>query len=116
MPVMIWIISIVSAALPNTYHQPIGPATDLGIRWVSIGQRLSRRQRGASNHAPIARRHGLLLHSSLLTECLARSDSEELESPAGPVPHARLNETTRGAAAPRRARRTRKKPPRAREH
>src|SRR5207249_3262304 len=51
-PVRIWIVSIVSDALPKTYHQPIGPANSLGTGWVSIGHKLVRRLRRASNHLP----------------------------------------------------------------
>src|SRR4029453_11089272 len=90
---MIWIISIVIEALPNTYHQPIGPATDFGTGWVNIGPRLVRRHKRVSNHAPIARSVWLMRDSSQPTTCLARSDSEAPESPAGRVALARCSET-----------------------
>src|SRR5262245_59564292 len=55
MPVRIWTMKRVSDALPNTYHQPIGPAASRGIGCRIIGSRLSRRRRRTSNQLPTAR-------------------------------------------------------------
>src|SRR5262245_517296 len=97
---MIWIISIVIDALPNTYHQPIGPATDFGTGCVNIGHRLVPRHKRASSQEPIARSVQLMRYSSHPTKCLARSGSEELESPAGRLRRATCSERGRAAADP----------------
>src|SRR5712691_7580606 len=99
MPVKIWIIRSVREALPKTYHQPMGPATDRGIGCVSMGPKLSRRHRRASNHSPIARSYGLIRHPS--PEYPARLDNEEPAPPAGLAVLARRSGTGRGEAAPR---------------
>src|SRR3954453_19762982 len=52
MPVTTWMARRVSEALPNTYHQPIGPAAPRGIGWVSEGRMLDRKARRASSHRP----------------------------------------------------------------
>jgi hypothetical protein len=44
----------VSDALPKPYHQPSGPATWRGMGWRSIGSRVSRTPRRASNQLPTA--------------------------------------------------------------
>src|SRR5215471_4227025 len=106
---MIWIISIVSDALPNTYHQPIGPATDFGTGCVSIGHRVVPKHKRASNHAPIARSVRLMRNSLPPTTYLATLDSVAPESPAGRLEHATCSETGRVVAAQTRARHWRNK-------
>src|SRR5262249_45790022 len=54
MPVRIWMRSMVSDALPKTYHQPIGPATSRGMGCSSIGSRVARTRNRASNQLPTA--------------------------------------------------------------
>src|SRR5262245_36678761 len=63
MPVRIWTRRRVSDALPNTYHQPIGPAASRGIGCRIIGSRVSRRRRRASNQLPTARSQRIMAGS-----------------------------------------------------
>src|SRR4051812_33947617 len=52
MPVTTWMARSVIEALPKTYHQPVGPAAPLGMGWVKLGSRLSRKLNRASSQSP----------------------------------------------------------------
>src|SRR5260370_42606706 len=67
----------VIAALPKTYHQPIGPAARAGMGCLSIGKRLSRKRSRASNQSPttLSQRFmiGPFLGGTSLSLCCSRT-------------------------------------------
>src|SRR5262245_3755348 len=80
--------SIVSDALPKTYHQPIGPAISRGTGWRSIGSRVSRTFSRASNQLPMARSQRFMaapssLFQGVLQGRIVRRLELQLEAAAG---------------------------------
>src|SRR5260370_770956 len=61
MPVSTWMARSVIDALPKTYHQPRRPAAPLGMGWVNIGSRLSRKPTRTSSQFPNDRSQRLII-------------------------------------------------------